>query len=164
MKERLFRARKNKIIAGVCSGLGEYFNIDPVIVRILFVVLTVMNGIGILIYILLWIMVPEESFEKAFGLNNDVPHRNPFDEKSAGDQYSAENTASNTGTSDSSSVPNFDIPTPKRTDGRLIAGSILIIIGAIFLIDDIIPSFDFSDLFPILLILAGAFFIYNSKK
>lgn len=164
MKERLFRARKNKIVAGVCSGLGEYFNIDPVIVRILFVVLTVMNGIGILIYILLWIMVPEESFEKAFGLNNDVPPANPFDNKFSGDQNTTEGKASDTGTTDGGSIPNFDIPMPKRTDGRLIAGSILIIIGAIFLIDDIIPSFDFSDLFPILLILAGAFFIYNSKK
>ncbi|KUO60588.1 hypothetical protein APF79_02055 [bacterium BRH_c32] len=164
MKERIFRARKNKIVAGVCSGLGEYFNIDPVIVRILFVVLTVMNGIGILVYILLWIMVPEESFEKAFGLNNDIPPANPFENKSDENKNTTEGTASNSETTDGSSIPNFDIPMPKRTDGRLIAGSILIIIGAIFLIDDIIPSFDFSDLFPILLILAGAFFIYNSKK
>ncbi|MCK9281840.1 MAG: PspC domain-containing protein [Melioribacteraceae bacterium] len=164
MKERIFRARRNKIVAGVCSGLGEYFNIDPVIVRILFVVLTIMNGIGILIYILLWIMVPEESFEKAFGLNDDIPPANPFENKSDENQNTTEGTASNNWTNDGSSIPDYNIPLPKRTDGRLIAGSILIIIGALFLIDDIIPSFNFSDLFPILLILAGAFFIYNSKK
>ncbi|MFA7289645.1 MAG: PspC domain-containing protein [Melioribacteraceae bacterium] len=164
MKERLFRARKNKIVAGVCSGLGDYFNIDPVIVRILFVVLTIMNGIGILVYILLWIMVPEESFEKAFGLNNENSQSNPFEETSRNFQSTADGTTSETNSTDGNSMPNFDFPQQKKSNAHIIAGSILILIGALFMIDKILPSFDFEDFFPLLLIIAGAFFIYNSKK
>ncbi len=52
--KRLYRDENNKILGGVCSGIAAYFNIDPVIVRILFIV----SGIGFFVYILLWIFVP----------------------------------------------------------------------------------------------------------
>ena len=58
--KRLYRSRKSRILAGVCGGLGDYFNIDPVIVRLLFVLFTVLGGAGILVYIIAWIIVPEE--------------------------------------------------------------------------------------------------------
>ncbi|MBI2022287.1 PspC domain-containing protein [Candidatus Daviesbacteria bacterium] len=58
---RLYRSETNRIIAGVCGGLGEYFNIDPTIIRIIFVLMTVFGGSGILIYIILWLVTPSES-------------------------------------------------------------------------------------------------------
>jgi len=58
-KRRLYRDADNKVIGGVCSGLGAYFNIDPVVVRILFVVLLLINGIGLIAYLVLWIAVPK---------------------------------------------------------------------------------------------------------
>ena len=58
--KRLYRNQHNKILAGVCSGLGDYFNIDPVIIRLLWVVLTIFGGAGILIYIIAWIIIPEK--------------------------------------------------------------------------------------------------------
>ena len=54
--KRLYRSRQNRMIAGVCGGLAEYFNIDPVIVRILWVIFF---HVGLLAYIILWIIVPE---------------------------------------------------------------------------------------------------------
>jgi phage shock protein PspC (stress-responsive transcriptional regulator) len=57
--KRLFRARFNKILGGVCTGLAEYFNIDPVLVRVLWVVFTLMGGAGLLAYIVCWIIIPE---------------------------------------------------------------------------------------------------------
>ena len=51
------------MIGGVCGGLGEYFHIDPVIIRLIFVLLLFANGIGLLAYILFWIIVPEEPSE-----------------------------------------------------------------------------------------------------
>jgi phage shock protein PspC (stress-responsive transcriptional regulator) len=56
--KRLYRDEKNGMIAGVSSGLAAYFNIDAVIVRLIFILLTVVFGWGILVYILLWIIVP----------------------------------------------------------------------------------------------------------
>ena len=63
MEKRLHRSRSNRVIGGVCGGLGEYFGIDPVIVRIIFGLLVLANGIGILAYIILAIVVPLESSE-----------------------------------------------------------------------------------------------------
>jgi len=60
MDRRLYRHRTNRIIAGVCGGLGEYLSIDPTFVRIFFVLLGFTNGIGVLVYLLMWIIVPPE--------------------------------------------------------------------------------------------------------
>ena len=57
---RLYRSRDDRVIAGICGGLGEYFGIDAVLVRIAFVVLVFAGGAGLLAYLLLWIFVPEE--------------------------------------------------------------------------------------------------------
>jgi len=57
---RLYRSRSQKMIAGVCGGLGEYFDVDPVLIRLLFVVTAFISGVGILAYIVLWIVVPFE--------------------------------------------------------------------------------------------------------
>ncbi len=57
----LFRSRTDRMIAGVCGGLAEYFNIDPTIVRLLYVILTLFSkGLGILAYIILILAIPEK--------------------------------------------------------------------------------------------------------
>jgi phage shock protein PspC (stress-responsive transcriptional regulator) len=58
-KKRLYRDPDHKIIGGVCGGLAAYFNMDPVIMRLIFVFFFLLNGLGLLIYIILWIAVPE---------------------------------------------------------------------------------------------------------
>jgi len=60
MEKRLVRSRTEKMIAGVCGGLAQYFNVDPTIVRLLWVIITIMGGAGILAYIVLWIVMPLE--------------------------------------------------------------------------------------------------------
>jgi phage shock protein PspC (stress-responsive transcriptional regulator) len=57
-KRRLYRDGDNAIIAGVCSGLGEYFKIDPLVLRIIMFVLIFANGLGLIIYLVIWIAVP----------------------------------------------------------------------------------------------------------
>lgn len=58
--KRFYRSRKERMVAGVSGGLGEYFSIDPTLIRILFVVTAMMCGPGLLAYIILLIVVPEE--------------------------------------------------------------------------------------------------------
>jgi len=58
-KKRLYRDGENTVLAGVASGIAQYFDIDPVIVRLVFVFATLINGFGILAYIILWLVVPE---------------------------------------------------------------------------------------------------------
>jgi phage shock protein PspC (stress-responsive transcriptional regulator) len=60
MEKKLYRSRKDRMLAGVCGGLAEYFGIDPVIVRILALILLVPGGLpGLLPYLVLWLLVPE---------------------------------------------------------------------------------------------------------
>ena len=61
MSKRLYRSRTDRVIWGVCGGLAKYFNIDPVIVRIIAVLLIFVNGLGLLAYIIMAIVVPLES-------------------------------------------------------------------------------------------------------
>ena len=58
-KKRLYRSPDSRVLAGVCGGLGAYFKMDPVIVRIIFVLLFFANGVGLLAYLILWIAVPK---------------------------------------------------------------------------------------------------------
>jgi phage shock protein C len=56
MRERLYRSRKDKMVAGVAGGLAEYFDIDPVIVRIVFIAAALLTGTGFIVYALLWMV------------------------------------------------------------------------------------------------------------
>lgn len=59
MEKRLHRSLTDKKLAGVCGGLAEYLGWDPTLVRLLWVVLTLLGGSGVLIYLVLWIVMPE---------------------------------------------------------------------------------------------------------
>jgi len=61
MVRRIYLSDTNRKIAGVCGGIGEYFGIDPVIVRILWLIATFLDGIGILAYIIAWIAIPHRN-------------------------------------------------------------------------------------------------------
>lgn len=59
MTKRLYRSRTDKVIAGVCGGIAEYFNIDPVIIRVIAILLLLPGGLpGFVPYVIMWIIVP----------------------------------------------------------------------------------------------------------
>ena len=57
---KLYRSRTNRKLAGICGGLGQYFNLDATLLRVLFVLLAVLGGSGLILYLALWIIVPRE--------------------------------------------------------------------------------------------------------
>lgn len=146
MEKKLMRSRRVKVFGGVCGGLASYFNIDPILVRVIFVVLAITRGIGLLLYIILWIVVPEEPFELAYPFNPDPPN-NPDQPNNStnnlNDLYQVEKRSSS---------------------GRLIFGIVLIAIGLLFMVERYFFIFDFSDIFPIVLIIIGASLLINSLK
>ncbi len=56
---RMYRDTDNRVIGGVCSGMGAYWNIDPVILRVIFIALILAGGVGFLVYLILYIVLPE---------------------------------------------------------------------------------------------------------
>jgi phage shock protein C len=57
---KLYRSKTNRQVAGVCGGLAEHFNVDATLIRVLFVVLAVLGGSGLLLYVAMWIIIPKE--------------------------------------------------------------------------------------------------------
>lgn len=157
MKEnRLYRIVNGKVVGGVAGGLAEYFGMDPTIIRIIFILLTLMGGGGVLIYLILWIVVPEK-------YNAFPPYTAPFTRpenfstpgSGVGETYEgyAEGTAPS---------PTFEVnSTGKKFDGSLIAGLVMILIGSFFLFERFIPNIDFSDFWPLLLVLIGIIMIFR---
>ena len=59
--KRLYRSKKEKKIAGVCGGIADYLNVDPTIIRLLWIIFTLLSmGAGVIAYILAWIIMPEK--------------------------------------------------------------------------------------------------------
>lgn len=57
--KKLYRSKKNRILGGVCAGVAEYLGIDPNIVRVIWVIVSLVYGLGLLAYIVMWLLVPE---------------------------------------------------------------------------------------------------------
>lgn len=57
---KLYRSRKNRIVAGVCGGIGEYLKVDPTLIRLLWLLISIVGGSGVVAYIIAWIIIPEE--------------------------------------------------------------------------------------------------------
>jgi phage shock protein C len=58
---KLYRSRTQRMVAGVCGGLAEYFNVDTTVIRVLFLILTLFGGSGLVVYVVMWILVPDAS-------------------------------------------------------------------------------------------------------
>lgn len=147
--KNLYRSISDSKVAGVCGGLGKYLNIDPIVFRILFVLTFFVGGSGFLIYIILWIVLPLESEPKinTYNINNE--------------NMTEENKNAETGYQQSEKSGQ-----PQKNDGsgNLWGGLILIAIGVIFLIIRFVPRIDFSDLWPVLLIVLGVVLIAKSYQ
>ena len=75
MNKQLTRNPNDKIVAGVASGLADYFGIDTTIVRIIFLLMLLPGGVSPLIYVILWIVMPERAVAPRANPSNAEPHR-----------------------------------------------------------------------------------------
>jgi phage shock protein C len=62
--KKLMRSSNNKMIAGVCGGLADYLNLDPTVVRLIFMLLFFLAGHGLLVYLILWLVMPAQTVEQ----------------------------------------------------------------------------------------------------
>ncbi len=135
--KKLERNVNNKVIGGVCSGLADYFEIDTAIMRVLFAFLLLIGGLGLLIYLILWIALPAR--------RDDSTYNQAYD--------------STTG------EPENQV-TSHSHQGNLIAGLFLVLLGGLFLLGNLIPRFNWHTYWPVVLIVLGLVLIipFSSKK
>lgn len=144
MEKKLQRNQQDKMIAGVCSGLADYFDLDVTWVRIAFVVAVILGASGLLAYLVLWIAVPKKPYLPNYG------------------QFTA-NYKVNDPANTSNLMQGVPYSKPKKKDngkGRLIVGVIFIVFGIFFLLNEfnLIPDWiDFNNLWPLILIGIGIY-------
>jgi phage shock protein C len=73
--KRLYRIREGRVVAGVCAGLAAYFGIDPTLVRLAFALFTIFGGAGVLLYLVAWIVIPEDDGDGSSIAENFVSKR-----------------------------------------------------------------------------------------
>lgn len=170
MEKRLFRNEFNKVIAGVSSGTADYMEVDVTIIRLLFVLSTIfLFGTGILVYLVMWIVVPVNTdpaaryskFDEYFRRQNSP---NAFGTPNAFSQAETVEPAPN---GDWASPQDFK-PLNKRNDtGRTVGGLFLLVIGLYFLMNEfnIIPYwFRLGKLWPLVFVAIGISFIMKAKR
>lgn len=146
MTRKLYRSTKDRMLGGVAGGLGEYFEIDSTLIRILFVITVFLGGTGLLAYILLWIVVPEAPYFQANPQNNMTEGNLP----SPGSNEDIENY--------------LKFQEEKKNKRIIFGGIVLVIIGMIFLADNFMPRFSVTDLIPLLIVAAGIGILINATK
>jgi len=152
-QSRLYRSQENSVIGGVCGGLGNLLNVDPILFRILFVLACIFGGSGLIVYIVLWIVIPLEETPIINTKKETVMEK---ENKSQPESYRV-----------SGEIKNDTMEQKKKqqkNDGNLWGGLILITLGAIFLIDRFIPRIDFGDLWPLILVVVGIILISKSYQ
>lgn len=78
MQKRLYRSRKDQVIGGVCGGIAEHFGVDSVIVRLFAVLAVFFGGGGLLAYIIMWIIIPEEPRRSEYDEYDDESYRETY--------------------------------------------------------------------------------------
>lgn len=147
MEKKLYRETNDKVIGGVAGGLARYFDIDVTWMRIFFILAAIFGFSGVLIYVILWIAIPE----KPFNWNGSVTDYRVKDNDTTTAQPQA--------------------PMPKTYDGEgrasRIGGFILIFIGLFFLLKefDLVPYwFSLHKLWPLVFLIPGLVMLLNSGK
>ncbi|MCL1850989.1 MAG: PspC domain-containing protein [Bacteroidetes bacterium] len=136
--KRLTRSATDKKIAGICGGLGEYFNVDPVIFRIIFCFLALCGGGGLLLYLIMLLVIPEKqnSFQDFSKQTEETTYEDMSDTKKKG-----------------------------RSDTVLIVlGAIFIIFGAMIFLFRALPCYSYRFFFPAVLVVGGILLVLLSKK
>ncbi len=158
--KKLYRSRNNRMIAGVAGGLAEYFETDPVIVRLIFILLLLAHGLGFWVYVVGWIIIPEE-LQLGESKNSKKNKAEPGEDSSSrstnlGEQL--ETNAKRVAQDIESVAKKID----DKTGGRYLIGLILIILGLLFLFDNLLPAIDWAAFWPVILVLIGLWLVVKN--
>ena len=147
MNGRLYRSRTDTVIGGVAAGLADYLNADPALIRIAWAILVVVTGgAALIVYIVCWIVVPEEPAVAAV-----EPATDPV-------------------TGEIIEPPQRRCPRPRRRDagsgGRagVVLGIGLVVVGVWFLLREYLPDINWGLLWPLVLVGIGALILVTSMR
>ena len=157
MEKRLYRSRSERMIWGVCGGLANYFDMDPTIVRIIFVLLALANGVGIVVYIIMAIVVPLEGSKVA--TSKEVIKENVEEIKETAGQIGNEIRST------------FEKADEEDTSGKIrrrrnLLGMALIVIGIVILLGtlNLFHWLNWVYIWPVIIIAVGLIIVFSSRR
>lgn len=121
---RVRRSRTDRVLGGVCGGLGRYLNVDPVLLRIAAVALALSGGLGVLAYVVAWIVIPEQA-----GPESEPP-----------------------------------APAVNRHGVALVVGTSLVALGALLLVQQIVPWFSGAFFWPVVIVAIGVAVVLTARR
>jgi phage shock protein PspC (stress-responsive transcriptional regulator) len=145
--KRLYRSKNDKMISGVCGGLGQYFGVDTTLVRLVFLLMLIFGGSGFIIYLIMAIVVPEEG--SPAGTPQEVMHANTQQLADTAREF-GKSMEQGVGTPGSPAAPSAR----SGQQGALVFAGILIALGVLFLMQNLL-RFNFSQFWPVILIVIG---------
>jgi phage shock protein PspC (stress-responsive transcriptional regulator) len=155
MENKLYRSRSDRMIAGVCGGLGQYLQVDPVWIRLLFVLLLFASGFGFWAYLILWIIIPEEG--RVTTATGDTVQANVQDIAGRARDFGRDVQRGLGRSADGQ---------PDSTTGAIIVGGAFILIGVVMLFNrlGLFWWLNSGILWPLLLILLGGALLYSRTR
>jgi len=154
MNKKLYRSRKDYMIAGVCGGIAEYFEIDSTLVRLLAVLVVLVGGAGVVAYIIAWIVIPknpdqvsDESFEEREKIKEKVKKGTKDVIKEVKEHFESE-----------------ELSHKSEKNRRILGGIIVIAVGLIFLLNGFFPWVGWNKLWPLILIAVGITIMIQAFK
>jgi phage shock protein C len=148
MEKKLYRDEQHKMVGGVCAGLAEYFDMDPTVIRLIFAFTIIFMGVGLFPYIIMWIVLPKKGYDFSNygnpGVDYTVP---PVPPATPGNPFG-------------------EVITKRKSNAGLIVGVIMILLGALFLLNefDLFPDWDFDRLWPLGIVVAGIALIVAGQR
>lgn len=167
MSKKLYRSRDDRMIAGVCGGLADYFNVDSSLIRLGVLFIFLFQGIGLIAYIIAWLVISEEPVkneyrmpdeyyiedEKRAEYKNDQQKNNKDNEQRENKKYESE---AKKGSEKEYYQQYQDQSSESSTNNRRkFFAVIMILVGSIFLVDIWIPDLYWEKYWPLILIAAG---------
>jgi phage shock protein PspC (stress-responsive transcriptional regulator) len=178
-RERLYRSREDRVLFGVAGGMADWLDQDPAVIRLLWALFVVFGGVGLVVYIIAAIVIPEEPFETPAM----TPQYQPTPDADAGmaGATTAAGAAGDPGAAGSAGMPpapiaGYSYPTSRAerraarraargpSNAGVIFGLILIVVGGWFLLRDFIPWFDDRLFWPAILIVIGVLLVVAAMR
>jgi phage shock protein PspC (stress-responsive transcriptional regulator) len=157
--KRLFRSRREALLGGVCGGIAEYFDLDPSLIRLLLILTLFLGGAGLVVYLVAWVIVPENPQQQAsplFERNQRLKDEVLEELKRAGGELAERIEGSIEGLGEGEGG------TERRS--AMVAGVALIILGAAFLFRNFIPWLELERFWPVVLIALGGVLVLSAAR
>jgi phage shock protein PspC (stress-responsive transcriptional regulator) len=165
MSKKLYRSRNDRMIAGVCGGLADYFDVDSSLIRLAVLLIFLFQGVGLIAYIIAWLVMSEEPIKNEYRMPDDyyIEEGNDVnkDDKQENSQQNYDDSESNNSNQRSKKQAEKEYYQQYQTkdsgsnNRKKILAFIMILVGSIFLVDIWIPELYWEKYWPLILIAAG---------